>query len=207
MIAIIDYGVGNLRSVAKAFEYLGFKAVIASDPQVVLEADHVVLPGVGAYEKSMESLAQAGMVSVVKQVIASRRPFLGICLGLQLLFEESTENFGDSTSIAKGLGIFSGRVVRFPISELKVPQIGWNQIHKIQETPFLYKVPSESFVYFVHSYYVLPEETGLTACTTDYGLEYCAGIAYGKVAAFQFHPEKSSQVGMQILKNFGELKA
>ncbi len=206
MIAIIDYGVGNLRSVAKAFEYLGFQARILNDPQAVLEAEKIVLPGVGAYQKSMDRLIAAGMVPVVKQVIAEQRPFLGICLGLQLLFEESAETFGEATEVSRGLGIFSGRVVRFPTGELKVPQIGWNRIRKVQETPFLHNVPTDSFVYFVHSYYVLPVEAGLTACTTNYGIDYCSGIAQGKVAAFQFHPEKSSQVGLQILKNFGELK-
>lgn len=211
MIAIIDYGVGNLKSVQKAFDALGYSAVVSKDPNVVLEADKVVLPGVGAFGKSMESLARAGMVSVVKQVIQSGRPFLGICLGLQMLFEESAEIFGaevfgEQECLNQGLGVFPGRVLRFPVSELKVPQIGWNQIKKNKEIPLLHGVPDGSFVYFVHSYYVKPTDSTITACTTHYGFEYCSGIAHHNVTAFQFHPEKSSQVGLRILKNFGELR-
>ncbi|HEX3047518.1 MAG TPA: imidazole glycerol phosphate synthase subunit HisH [Bacillota bacterium] len=209
MIAIIDYGVGNLRSVEKALLYLGFNAIVTAEPKVVLEAEKVVLPGVGAFGKSMESLKQAGMIPVVKEVIRSGRPFLGICLGLQMLFEASAEVFGDQECVNAGLGIFPGRVLRFPITDLKVPQIGWNQIkksHTREETPLLYGVPDGSFVYFVHSYYVKPENPEIVACTTDYGLEYCSGVSWGNINAFQFHPEKSSGVGLRILKNFGELK-
>jgi glutamine amidotransferase len=206
MIAIIDYGVGNLRSVQKAFDSLGYQAIISADPYKILEADKVVLPGVGAFGKSMENLTGAGMVPVVKQVVDSGRPFLGICLGLQMLFEESSEVFGNKECLNKGLGIFPGRVLRFPASDLKVPQIGWNQIRINKETPLLQGIPDGSFVYFVHSYYVKPAAFDLTACTTNYGFDYCSGIACGNVTAFQFHPEKSSKVGLQILKNFGELK-
>ena len=206
MIAIIDYGVGNLKSVEKAFAFLGVKAIVTADPKEVLAADKVVLPGVGAFSKSMESLNRAGMVSVVKEVIASGRPFLGICLGFQMLFEESAEVFGDKEIKAQGLGIFPGKVLRFPPSDLKVPQIGWNQISKIKETPLLAGVPEGSFVYFVHSYYVKPAAESIVACTTNYGMNYCSGISHQNIHAFQFHPEKSSQVGLQILKNFGALK-
>jgi glutamine amidotransferase len=206
MIAIIDYGVGNLRSVENAFNSLGYNAIVAANPNVILEADKVVLPGVGAFGKSMESLTMAGMVPVVKQVIESGRPFLGICLGLQMLFEESAEIFGDQECLNRGLGIFPGRVLRFPSNDLKVPQIGWNQISINKETPLLHGISDGSFVYFVHSYYVQSDNPDLVACTTNYGLDYCSGIASGNVAAFQFHPEKSSQVGLKILKNFGELK-
>jgi glutamine amidotransferase len=209
MIAIIDYGVGNLRSVEKALLYLGFNAIVTADPKVVLEAEKVVLPGVGAFGKSMESLKQAGMIPVVEEVVASGRPFLGICLGLQMLFEDSAEVFGDHECVNAGLGIFPGRVLRFPTNDLKVPQIGWNQIKKngaAEEAPLLRGVPDGSFVYFVHSYYVKPENPEIISCITDHGLEYCSGISRGNVTAFQFHPEKSSRVGLQILKNFGELK-
>ena len=205
MIAIIDYGVGNLRSVEKAFEYLGKQAVITADPKIVLESEKVVLPGVGAFGKSMESLAKAGMVSVVKEFIKSNRPFLGICLGLQMLFDESMEIFGETQTAYPGLGIFPGKVLRFNSDGLKVPQIGWNLIKKTKESPLLQGVPDESFVYFVHSYYVKSEDPELIACTTDYGIEYCSGISRNNVSAFQFHPEKSSQVGLTILKNFAEL--
>lgn len=206
MIAIIDYGVGNLRSVEKAFAYLGYQALVTSDPATVLEADRVVLPGVGAFGKSMESLNRAGMVPVVKEVIASGRPFLGICLGLQLLFEESAEVFGQEATVAKGLGILPGRVLRFNSNQLKVPQIGWNQIRIKKDTPILHGIEDQSFVYFVHSYYVKPANAELVACTTNYEIDYCSGISQGNLHAFQFHPEKSSRVGLKILKNFAELK-
>jgi glutamine amidotransferase len=206
MIAIIDYGVGNLRSVAKAFEYIGHPAVITSDPQTALEAEKVVLPGVGAFGKAMESLERSGMVPVVKEVIRSGRPFLGICLGLQLLFEESAERFGELEIPHPGLGVFPGRVCRFQeTAQLKIPQIGWNQIRKTGENPVLHGVADGGYYYFVHSYYVKPADAELTACVTDYGIEYCSGIAAGNVFAFQFHPEKSSAAGLRILKNFGGL--
>lgn len=205
MIAVIDYEVGNLRSVEKAFACLGYKAIVTSDPQVVLEAEKVILPGVGAFGKSMEALNRAGMIPVVKQVIQSGMPFLGICLGLQLLFDESCEVFGNRERSNPGLGIFPGKVRRFPAGELKVPQIGWNQISINKETPLFNGVPDGSFVYFVHSYYVEPDNPGIVACSTNYGIDYCSGIVSGNVAAFQFHPEKSSRVGLQILKNFAAL--
>lgn len=207
MIAIIDYGVGNLKSVQKAFDALGYSAIVSTDPKVVLEADKVVLPGVGAFAKSMDNLNRAGMASVVREIVHSGRPFLGICLGLQMLFEESSESFGAQECLSQGLGIFPGQVLRFPASALKVPQIGWNQIKKHQDTPLLHGVPDGSFVYFVHSYYVKPANSAITACTTDYGFAYCSGITHENVTAFQFHPEKSSQVGLRILKNFGELRS
>lgn len=206
MIAIIDYGVGNLRSVEKAFAYLGYQALVTSDPATVREADRVVLPGVGAFGKSMESLNRSGMVPVVKEVIASGRPFLGICLGLQMLFEESAEVFNGATGGVKGLGIIPGQVLRFDTKRLKVPQIGWNQIRINKETPILHGIEDQSYVYFVHSYYVKPTNSQLIACTTNYGIDYCSGISQGNIYAFQFHPEKSSRVGLKILKNFAELK-
>lgn len=206
MIAIIDYGVGNLRSVEKAFAYLGYPAKVTSVPGEVLNASRVVLPGVGAFGKSMEHLDKAGMIPVVWRVIDSGRPFLGICLGLQLLFEESSELFGGQECSHKGLGIFPGKVLRFPVSDLKIPQIGWNQIVKSKEHPMLDGVAAGSFVYFVHSYYVKPQNPEIVLTTTHYGLEYVSGISSGNVSAFQFHPEKSSQVGLTMLKNFAEMK-
>jgi glutamine amidotransferase len=206
MIAIIDYGVGNLRSVEKAFAHLGFPAFITANPKEVLAAERVVLPGVGAFGKSMESLERAEMVPVVRKIIASGRPFLGICLGLQLLFDESAEVFGGRETSFKGLGIFSGKVLRFPAGDLKVPQIGWNQLRIAKESPFLQGVPDGSYTYFVHSYYVKPQDKSIVACTTQYGIEYCSGIVRDNLAAFQFHPEKSSVVGLKILRNFAEIK-
>ena len=205
MIAIVDYGVGNLRSVAKAFEYLGFDAQVTSDPDQVLRAEKVVLPGVGAFGKSMESLDRAGMTPVVKEVIHSGKPFLGICIGLQMLFEESFETFGDRETTFKGLGIFPGKVLRFSAGPLKVPQIGWNRIAIRGDSALFDQVADGSFVYFVHSYYVKPEQPELTSCLTDYGMEYCSGVSVGNLHAVQVHPEKSSQVGLQILKNFAKI--
>jgi glutamine amidotransferase len=206
MIAIIDYGVGNLRSVEKAFAYLGYQAKVTAVPKEVLNAAQVVLPGVGAFGKAMEHLDKAGMIPVVRRVIDSGRPFLGICLGLQLLFEESSELFGNQECLHKGLGILAGRVLRFPASDLKVPQIGWNQISKVKENPILDGVPEGSFVYFVHSFYVKPQNSEIILTQTNYGIDYCSGVSSGNVSAFQFHPEKSSQVGLKMLKNFAELK-
>jgi len=205
MIAIIDYGVGNLRSVAKAFEFLGARAVVTADPNLVREAEKVVLPGVGAFGKAMDNLKRAGMEPAVREVVDSDRPFLGICLGLQLLFDASMEVFGTENKSIPGLGIFPGRVLRFEPGGLKVPQIGWNRIKKAGETPLLRGVDEGSFAYFVHSYYVKPDDPELIACRTDYGIEYCSGITRGNLFAFQFHPEKSSKVGLRILKNFLEL--
>lgn len=206
MIAIIDYGMGNLRSVEKAFAYIGQTAVITSDTQKILEADRVVLPGVGAFGKSMENLTEAGMVPVVREVIASGRPFLGICLGLQMLFEESAESFGNDPEMVRGLGILKGNVLKFESNDLKIPQIGWNKIKTVKDSPLFHKVDDGSFVYFVHSYYVRPDSAEAVACTTDYGIEYCSGVSVNNLHAVQFHPEKSSQVGLQILKNFAALK-
>lgn len=206
MITIIDYGVGNLRSVEKAFTYLGYQALVTSDPGTVRNADKVVMPGVGAFGKAMENLKSAGMVPVVKEVIGSGRPFLGICLGLQLLFEESAEVFDGRPAKVKGLGILTGEVLKFQSAELKVPQIGWNRIRITKDNPVLHGIDNNSYVYFVHSYYVKPADAGLIVCATDYGIDYCSGIAGGNVYAFQFHPEKSSRVGLRILKNFAELK-
>jgi glutamine amidotransferase len=180
--------------------------VITAKPKTVRQADQVVLPGVGAFGKSMESLAQYGMIPIVKETIASGKPFLGICLGLQLLFETSAESF-DAAETVPGLGIFPGTVLQFqPDPALKVPQIGWNQIGKLaKRNPLFQGVAEGSYVYFVHSYYVKPADSAIVACTTDYGIEYCSGIAVGNVFAVQFHPEKSSAVGLRILRNFARL--
>lgn len=206
MITIIDYGVGNLRSVEKAFHSLGLAAEVTGDPEKVRKAAKIVLPGVGAFGKAMENLSKAGMVAVVKEVIRAGKPFLGICLGFQLLFEASAEVFDQAETMVPGLGIFPGQVLRFEGAKLKIPQIGWNQVQVVKENPFLAGITSGSYCYFVHSYYVKPQVPELVACTTQYGIDYCSGIVRDNVGAFQFHPEKSSQVGLQILKNFGELK-
>ncbi|MBI1921240.1 MAG: imidazole glycerol phosphate synthase subunit HisH [Geobacter sp.] len=208
MIAIIDYGMGNLRSVQKGFEKVGFDAVVTQDPKVVLEADKIVLPGVGAFADCMRNLEQGGFVEPILKVIRDGRPFLGICLGLQLLFTES-EEFG----LHKGLDVIPGRVVRFPEEmeengeELKVPHMGWNQISFRRQSPVFSGIEEGSNVYFVHSYYVKPEDEGVIATTTNYGIEFCSSIWKDNIVATQFHPEKSQEIGLKILKNFGELKA
>jgi imidazole glycerol-phosphate synthase subunit HisH len=207
MIAIIDYGMGNLRSVEKGFERLGFTAEVTADPKVVLEADKVVLPGVGAFPDCMRNLEQGGFVEPILRVIREGRPFLGICLGLQLLFTES-EEFGTH----RGLDIIPGRVVRFPEGmteqgeELKVPHMGWNQLAIKRRSPVFAGLAEGDNFYFVHSYYVQPEDEGVVATTTGYGIEFCSSVWKDNIVATQFHPEKSQEKGLLILKNFGELK-
>jgi glutamine amidotransferase len=207
MIAIIDYGMGNLRSVQKGFEKVGFKAVVTSDPGLVLNADRIVLPGVGAFRDCIKNLEEGGFIDPILRVIREGRPFLGICLGLQLLFTES-EEFGTH----KGLNVIPGRVVRFPDGmnehdeELKVPHMGWNQV-SIKRRPSAFAgIPDHANFYFVHSYFVQPEDPSVVATTTQYGIEFCSSIWKDNVVATQFHPEKSQDRGLAILKNFGEMK-
>lgn len=207
MIAIIDYGMGNLRSVQKGFERIGAEAVITADPRVVLEADKVVLPGVGAFRDCMRNLEQAAFVEPIMQVIAQGRPFLGICVGMQLLFTDSVE-FG----LYNGLNIIPGHVLRFPegmqegSEYLKVPHMGWNQLSFKQRPTCFEGIQDETNVYFVHSYYVKPDEDSVIATTTGYGIEFCSSICRDNIVATQFHPEKSQDVGLRILKNFAEMK-
>lgn len=207
MITIIDYGMGNLRSVQKGFERVGFEALVTSDPQQVLQAERVVLPGVGAFRDCMANLEQRGFVEPILRVLAEGRPFLGICLGLQLLFSES-EEFG----LHKGLGVIPGRVVRFADTmteageKLPVPHMGWNQIHLQGTSPLFNGIVDRSNVYFVHSYYVKPDDPAVVAATCSYGLEFCAAIHRDNLVATQFHPEKSQAIGLQMLKNFAEMK-
>jgi len=207
MIAIIDYGMGNLRSVQKGFERVGHDAIVSSDPKVILDAGAVVLPGVGAFPDCMKNLTELGLVDTVYKVIDSGRPFLGICLGLQLLFEEG-EEFG----VHKGLGVLKGRVVRFPTEVAnnaeglyKIPHMGWNNIKIKRCPPHLSDTPDGSSFYFVHSYYVVPEDPGVVATTTDYGVEFVSSVWKDNIFATQFHPEKSQALGLGILKKFGEL--
>ena len=199
-LAIIDYGMGNLRSVQKAFEHVGMAATITNDPAVVEAAPGVVLPGVGAFGDAMDNLRALGLVEVIHRVIEAGTPFLGICLGQQLLFESSTE-MGQHT----GLGVFRGHVRRFDESELKVPHIGWNQIHLRKPDPLLDGVADGSFAYFVHSYYVVPEDPDIILATTDYGVDFASIIGRDHVWGIQFHPEKSQEVGLRILKNFARI--
>jgi len=207
MIAIIDYGMGNLRSVQKGFEKIGAEAIVTADPQVVLQADKVVLPGVGAFRDCMRNLEQAGFVEPILRVIGEGRPFLGICVGMQLLFTDSVE-FG----LYQGLNVIPGHVLRFPddmrvaAEELKVPQMGWNQLHFKRRPPAFAGIADGSNVYFVHSYYVKPDNDDVIATTTDYGFEFCSSVWKDNIVATQFHPEKSQDVGLRILKNFAEMR-
>ena len=205
MIAIIDYGMGNLRSVQKGFEKIGSDAIITDNPQDVLRADRIVLPGVGAFRDCMHNLEQGGFVEPILKVVAEGRPFLGICVGMQLLFSDSVE-FG----LYNGLNIIPGHVLRFPDQmtvageKLKVPQMGWNQLSFKRRPPAFEGVADGSNVYFVHSYYVKPDDEQVIATTTDYGIEFCSSVWRDNIVATQFHPEKSQAIGLQILKNFAE---
>jgi glutamine amidotransferase len=205
-ITIIDYGMGNLRSVQKGFEKVGFDARVTDDPVVAAQADRLVLPGVGAFQDCMDNLREGGFIEPILQHVASGKPFLGICLGLQLLFSES-EEFG----LHRGLNVVPGRVRRFPADlrtddeTLKVPHMGWNQIDLQRPSPLFEGLSGGESVYFVHSYYVDPVDPAVVASTTDYGLTFCSSIWRDNVMATQFHPEKSQQVGLRILENFGKL--
>ena len=199
MIAIIDYGMGNLRSVQKAFEFLGFAAEIVEEPERLSEATHLVLPGDAAFGDAMRNLRAAGWDQAIVEGIAAKKPFLGICVGLQLMFSES-EEMGQHS----GLGIMPGKCVRFPVTE-RVPQIGWNQVAIKRDVPLLAGVPEGSFFYFVHSFYVeTPNESDCVA-TTDYGLDFTSIAGDGRVFGVQFHPEKSQAHGLRLLDNFARL--
>ena len=200
MIAIIDYGMGNLRSVQKAFESLGFEARITDDAATILAADHVVLPGVGAFHDAMARLRETGLDSVVKAAAGRGTPLLGICLGMQLMFEHSEENgFWD------GLGLFPGTVTRFPAMGLKVPHMGWNQLET--RNCVLFDKGDDPCVYFVHSYCMADISDEWTAATCDYGMPFTAVISRGNVMATQFHPEKSGDAGLRMLRRFAEWEA
>jgi len=202
MIAVIDYGLGNLRSVSKALESVGADVVVTSKPEEILKAKGVVFPGVGAFNKGMENLKEKGLIDAVYGVIREGIPFLGICLGLQLLFTESEEHGRTS-----GLGIIKGRVRRFE-GNMKVPHMGWNQVCvKKPETsnrkPDLFKeIPDEEYFYFVHSYFVEPKDESVVIGTTNYGGEFTSAVQKDNVWGVQFHPEKSSGLGLKVLKNF-----
>lgn len=203
MIAIIDYGAGNIKSVENAVRFLGDEPVLTSDPEIILSADKVILPGVGAFGDAMQRLGSYGLDRTIHQAVDSGRPFLGICLGLQLLFERSEESPG-----VKGLGILPGEILRIPDQgSLKVPQIGWNDLtYPDPKDGRLFKdVPEHSYVYFVHSYYLKASDPSIVKATTEYGVTIHASVEKDNVFACQFHPEKSERIGMQILRNFMNL--
>lgn len=204
-LIIVDYDSGNLRSVQKAFEHLGAQAVLSRDPAQIRDARALVLPGQGAFRDCANKLDHFGLTQVVRDKILEDIPFLGICVGYQLLFDESEEH-----GITPGFGILKGRVVRFPHDLtrngqwLKVPHMGWNRLNKQREVDVLAGVADGDHVYFVHSYYPVPEQPEVVATTTEYGLEFASSVARGNLFACQFHPEKSQQVGLAILKAFWE---
>ena len=201
MIVIVDYQMGNLRSVQKAFEKVGFPATITSDPEQVARADQVVLPGVGAFGDALAELNQRNLIEPICEAIQSGKPFLGICLGLQLLFDISFEG-GEH----RGLGVIPGQVVRFELpKQYKVPHMGWNQARIRRPAPVLKDIPDQTHLYFVHSYYVVPEDTDVVAIEVDYHRPFCAMVWRDNLFATQFHPEKSQKYGLQLLKNFAEL--
>ena len=203
MIAIIDYGMGNLRSVFKAFEAVGHQAVVTRDPATIKNSQHVVLPGVGAFGDCVANLERFDLVESIRDTIHAGKPFLGICLGLQLLFTES-EEFGHH----KGLNIISGKVRKFAIDPgLKVPHMGWNQVHALRDCPLFREIPNGSHWYFVHSYFVEPDDPAVATSVTTYGRPFVSAIWKDNVVACQFHPEKSQSVGLQLLKHFGAWRA
>lgn len=196
-VAVIDYGMGNLRSVAKAFEKLGAVVTVTRSPEAIAAAGKVVLPGVGAFGDCMANLRRFQLDGAIYRVLESGKPFLGICLGLQMLFEGSEEDPG-----VKGLGIFPGVVKQIEAPGLKIPHMGWNSLELHQASPLFAGLPAEPFVYFVHSYHAVPTDKSLLTAGASYGSPVTAAVGRGHIQAVQFHPEKSSAVGMTILRNF-----
>ena len=202
MIAIIDYDAGNIKSVEKAFQYLGMETALTNDRDTILKADHVVLPGVGNFGDAMERLNASGLSGVIREACAEGIPFLGICLGLQLLFEESEEAPG-----AEGLGILKGKIRRIPQKEgLKIPHMGWNSLDFMNDGRLFKGIPDQTYAYFVHSYYLEADERKIVKTQTEYGVRIDASVEKGNVFACQFHPEKSSRYGLKILENFAAIK-
>jgi glutamine amidotransferase len=226
MIAIIDYGMGNLRSVEKAFEKVGFDAIVTDSPEIIENADKIVLPGVGAFKDAKDGLRERNLIEPIKTHIKQNKLFLGICLGLHLLFTRSHED-----GVHEGLDIIPGEVVRFKADrlninntgeqkekvetfkalsvvnnqKLKIPHMGWNTIREKKEVPILKGLPADPYMYFVHSYFVIPDRDEVVAAETEYGVPFVSMISIDNIFAMQFHPEKSQQYGLMILKNFGEL--
>jgi len=200
MIAILDYGAGNLRSVQKAFEFLGHTAIVTSDVDIINNADHVILPGVGAFGDAMRGLEKAGLADVALDAIKSGKPFLGICVGLQLLFEESEES-----PDVKGLGFIEGKICKIPDTGLKIPQMGWNSLEFHGSSPLFEGLNNSEFMYFVHSYYPVPKNKENVIASVNYGAQLDVAIQKDNVFATQFHPEKSGKSGLKILDNFARL--
>ncbi|MFH0887020.1 MAG: imidazole glycerol phosphate synthase subunit HisH [bacterium] len=199
MLSIIDYKMGNIRSVQKALEKLGFGSEITDDPVVIKRSKGIILPGVGSFGAAMANLKP--LIPVIREEIAKNKPFLGICLGLQLIFESSDENPG-----VNGMGLLKGHSKRFDLPhDMKVPHMGWNNIKINKKSPILTGIPDGQQMYFVHSYYVVPEDKDVILTTTDYGMDFTSSIAKGNIFATQFHPEKSGEIGLEIYRNFGNM--
>ncbi len=196
MLILIDYGMGNLRSVSKALEKVGFSVKVSSDPEEVKKAEVLVLPGVGAFRDAMENLKKLGFLKEILRHIERGKPYMGICLGLQLLFERSYE-FGET----EGFGVLEGEVVLLP-PKVKVPHIGWNQLWKQKPSDLLNGIKEGEYFYFVHSYHVVPKRQDIVLTTTDYGIDFVSSIEYENIFAVQFHPEKSQKAGLRLLENF-----
>ncbi len=197
MIAVVDYGMGNLRSVQKAVEKVGFDSVLVDSPEGLEGIEKVVLPGVGAFRDAMQGLRDRGLIDPILRHISEEKPFLGICLGLHVLFTESEED-----GPCKGLGVIPGKVVRFRGNGLRIPHTGWNQVCFKKDVPITKGIPQDSYMYFVHSYYVCPDDPDEIAAVTEYGGEFPSAICKGNIFATQFHPEKSQANGLALIKNF-----
>ena len=198
MITIVDYGMGNLRSVQKACEHVGIDARVSSDRAEIAAAEKMILPGVGAFRDAIAELKKQDLVEPILAHIEADRPFLGICLGLQMLLDVSYED-----GRYEGLGVVPGEVVRFPdFDDLKVPHMGWNRLRVSGEQPLLAGIPNDAYFYFVHSYYVAPSDASVVAATSDYGIDFVSMVARGNMFATQFHPEKSQKFGLKLLENF-----
>lgn len=199
MIVIIDYGAGNLHSVKKAVEFVGGQANVTNDPQKIMGADKVILPGVGAFKDGLDGLKERNLIVVIKDYAATGKPLLGICLGMQLLFEESEEQ-----GVHPGLGLLPGQVVTFTGTSLKIPQIGWNTLSIKKESPLFSGLHTGDYVYFNHTYYCCPQENEDTLTSTEYGISFCSAVNRDNIYGVQFHPEKSQKIGLKILQNFVE---
>lgn len=199
MIAVINYGLGNLHSVQKAIAYAGGRAEVTNDPETILRADKVVLPGVGAFADGMKGLISRRLVSPLKEVALAGKPLLGICLGMQLFFEESEEK-----GLHQGLGLLAGQVKAFDQPGIKVPQIGWNQLEMEKKSSLMEDIPRGSFVYFNHGYYCQPENGSDVLTSTMYGIKFASSVQRNNILGVQFHPEKSQKIGLKIIQNFVE---
>ena len=200
MIAILNYGLGNLHSVRKAVEFVGGKSIVTDEPKVILQAEKLILPGVGAFEDGMMGLEASGLIPPLLEATQRGIPLLGICLGMQLLFDESEEQ-----GRHKGLGLLKGKVIFFKQPGIKVPQIGWNQVQIQKDTALFTGIKNGDYFYFNHGYYCAPDNSEVVATMTDYGLPFASAVESGNIFGVQFHPEKSQKLGLQILKNFVEM--